>query len=165
MSNEFKIVKEHSFYFKNGKDICIMLLRDRGVPAIEVVTNVDSFGRMFFPAMRMAEKEFDTMANMFAPDTTYETMHKYFKLCKKVDRPEKLDLLVSCEFGSKKTGQSTIGKIVEKHNLKIKTKYTKDKNGRENGMLIDVIFPGERKPFGTFVGTFLKKDFVFKIST
>lgn len=157
MSEEFRILREETFNYKNKKRLFLMLIREGGRYATEIVTAEETYGRKFFDDRDEAEKVFDYFTEKLAERTDYDSIIKILTASKKLGMKE-----ISFLFNvyGKKLGQVYIGEMIENFKFKIKSKVSED-----DAMVIKIYFKTRLKCIGEFKGTFLKDDFVFYINS
>lgn len=154
MTEDFKILNEETFNYKRGNNLCLMLLRDGGTYAVEIVSNHASYGRKFCTDRTQADKVFEFLKDKLSLINDYESIIKLLVSCFKVSLTEMKFLFM---VHGKKFGQVQIGKLISEFKLNIKSRVKPNKE-----MIIRVYLPKSRVCFGEFTGTFLKKDFLFK---
>lgn len=159
MSPDFKILQEHTFHYKNNKEFCMMLLKADGTYGVEVVNQKESFGRINCKVRKQAESIFNSITHFVYPRLTYEEVCRFFQFLRKANTQDKILFLLR-SYNKTRLSQTQIGNIIDEFGLTIKSAIRKDQK-----MAIKVFFPKERKPFGEFNGTFLKKNFAFNINS
>lgn len=128
---------------------------ENGRYAVEIMTTDDSFGRKFYDSKASAEKAFAFLEKNLGRFTDFDFVANLLTASKNISALDELSFMFLV-FG-KTLSQVQIGKLIDKFQLKIKSKVSKDKT-----MTIKIYF-GD-KFLGYFMGTFTKKDFSFFLS-
>ncbi len=160
MNNDFRVLKENTFKFKEGK-LYLMLLRDGGKFAIEVVDSLKSFGRKFADDRKEAEFLFDITTTKIDSKLTLPDAESAIRLC--FDRDDLKETMFLLALEDREMSQFEIGTMLIKLKFTTKVKYGYlQKKTKRGAITIKVFFKDKNKPIGEFFGTRFGKDFRFK---
>lgn len=162
MNNDFRILKEQTFKFKDGK-LYLMLLREDNRFAIEVVDKSKTFGRKFADNRKEAELLFDITINKIDSKKTLVEAELEIKNC--FDRGDIRETMFLLLLKENKISQYEIGKMLIELKFTTKAKYNYLKEVKKAGAItISVFFDtNKNKPIGRFSGTRFGDDFVFEL--
>lgn len=162
MNNDFRILKENTFKFKDGK-LYLMLLRENDKFAIEVVDKSKTFGRKFADNRKEAESLFDiTTIKIDSKKTLTEAELEIRNCFNRNDLRETIFLLL---LKDKNISQNEIGKMLFELKFTTKARYNYLKGVKKEGAItIYVFFDIKRKkPIGRFSGTRFLNDFDWEL--
>ena len=160
MNNDFKVLLENTFKFKEGK-LYLMLLHDNGAYAIEVVDRYKTFGRKYSNNRKEAELLFNTVINKLAPIKTLITAESLIK--DSFGRTEIREIIFLLSLEDRNISQKEIGKLVIALKIKVKAKQNYLCAKRKKGAItIYVFFDIKKKAIGRFFGTRFSDDFKFE---
>lgn len=155
MNTNFKILRDETFDYKNRKRFFLMLIKEFDRYAIEIVTEEKSYGRKFLKDKAEAEDVFEFLETILGTAEDYELLLNTLNSFKVLRGANEIKFIFTVY--NKKYTQAQIGALINKFSLNLNGSVTPSKK-----MTIKVTFTGSRVSFGKFMGTFLKKDFIFK---
>ena len=157
---DFRILKENTFKFKDGK-LYLMLLRENNKFAIEIVDKSKTFGRTFAEDRKEAEFLFDATTDKLNLKNTLAEAVVAIKFI--FDRDDFKETLFLLSLEDRDMSQFEIGTLVIKLKFSTKVKYGYLKKVTKRGAItIKVFFKDKSKPIGMFFGTRFGKDFVWE---
>lgn len=155
MSTAFKILYTEEIDYVNKEYMSIMLIQEYGKYSVEVISNKQSYGRIYLDSKDEANTLLNALNKKINKLNSFRKSAEMLSCLKNVNGLNQA-LFVVDVFG-KKVNQDRIGRLMTSRKFKVKSKIEKD-----DSMKIKVYFSGDKKAFGTFKGTFLESDFIFE---
>ena len=158
---EFRILKEHTFKFKEGK-LYLMLLREGDRFGVEVVDRNKTFGRKYTTDRKEADLLFNTIEKRLSVYNDLLSAEFKIKSClKKTDLKEMMFLL---SLEDREMSQAEIGQLLIKQKFQVKTKYNVCRTEKKDGSItIYVFFDIKKKALGRFYGERFSKKFKWEL--
>lgn len=160
--NDFRVLLETTFNYKGGK-LYLMLLRDSGRFAVEVVNKSKTFGRKFAKDRNEADDIFGLTSEKLSKYTSLLDAESSIKRCFSVKSMTKLKFLLTVDDNV--ITLSDIVSLRKKIDFRTRVKINYKRNAKEDNALTVYVYESRRhkKPWGLFVGTREAKDLKFEL--
>lgn len=154
-SLNFHILQEEYFDYKNKEYFSLMIIREYDKYSVEVISKTKSHGRIYLSSKKEAKDLFEELIIKLRAINTFKESCDMLALLK--TSKTVLEAIFILRVFGRKLNQDQIGKLMSIYKLKVKSKIKKD-----DSMTIQMFFEGNKTSFGSFTGTFLCQNFVFK---
>lgn len=160
--NDFRIILENTFKFKEGK-LYLMLLREDGRFGVEVVNREKTFGRRFAKDKAEADLLFDLTSKKLYKYKKKDDAESALKRCFSLKSIDTLKFMLFVDDNT--ISQADIMEMRSSIEFRTRVKIDYRKNKKEENALTIYIYESfkHKKPFGVLVGTREAKDLRFEL--
>ena len=155
MSNEFRILYNDYIDYKNKEYHSLMFIREYDKYSVEVISKTKSHGRTYLSSKKETIDFYAMLLKKIKMNNSFNNTNEMLDMLSSAKGLKELVFILRV-FG-RNLSQDHIGRLMSEFKFKVKSKIKRD-----DSMHIKMFFEGSSDCFGSFTGTFLKSDFIFK---